>query len=125
MAIDINLKTRPATMTIERATGALHIVWADNHASFFALRWLRSNCPCATCREERRAAAEQSDPLRLHSGPLPSIEVAGAELVGNYAIRLDWKDGHSTGIYPFSALRASCPCAECNPKGQPPLLAVD
>lgn len=125
MAINTALKTRPITMTVDRAAAVLRIMWADNHASLYALRWLRSNCPCATCREERRSAAEQSDPLRLHSGPLPSSEVIGAELVGNYAVRLDWKDGHSTGIYPFSALRASCPCAECNPKGQPPLLAVD
>ena len=26
--------------------------------------------------------------------------------VGRYAIQIDWSDGHSTGIYSFSRLRA-------------------
>ncbi len=120
-----SFSTRPQALTVERAAGVLHINWMDGHTSQFALRWLRANCPCASCREERRMAAEDADPLRLHSGPLPSAEVVGAQLVGSYAIRLDWSDGHSTGIYPFSSLRACCPCPACNPKGQPPLLAVD
>ena len=62
------------------------------------------------------------DPLKLMSGPLPSNEIANAELVGNYAVRFDWSDGHSTGIYGFSTLRSSCPCPECSPDGPPPLL---
>jgi DUF971 family protein len=66
----------------------------------FSLAWLRGNCPCATCREERRAAAENTDPLRLVSTPPPSTAVAAAEFVGHYAIRLTWDDGHATGIYP-------------------------
>ncbi len=63
-----------------------------------------------------------TDPLRLVTDPVPSTEIAGAEFVGNYAIRFTWQDGHDTGIYAFSALRESCPCAECNPDGPPPLL---
>jgi DUF971 family protein len=125
MATEATLSRRPRNLTIERAAGVLRIEWTDGHASHFELRWLRANCPCASCREERRAIADDSDPLRLHSGPLPSTEVIGAQLVGNYAIRLDWSDGHNTGIYPFSSLRACCPCPECNPDGPPPLLAVD
>ena len=38
----------------------------------------------------------------------PSIEA-----VGNYAIRIVWRDGHSTGIYPFQYLRDICPCPAC------------
>ena len=113
-----NLHTRPIDIAIERATGTLKITWADQHVSLFALRWLRAHCPCATCREEQRVARE--DPLSLR--PMPSAEIAGAELVGNYAVRLQWSDGHSSGIYAFSSLRNSCPCKECNPKGPPPLL---
>jgi DUF971 family protein len=99
----------------------LRIQWADGHSSEFSLAWLRANCPCATCREERRERAE-SGGLVLQSGPPPSSQVVGAELVGSYAMRIDWSDGHSTGIYPFAALRASCPCPDCNPGGPPPLL---
>lgn len=114
-----NLQTRPIDIAIERATNTLKISWADGHASIFPLRWLRTNCPCATCREDVRAASE--DPLSLR--PMPSSEVEAAELVGNYALRLQWKDGHSAGIYTFSSLRNSCPCPDCNPNGPPALLS--
>jgi DUF971 family protein len=112
---------RPVEIQVERAAGTLRLVWADGHASLFALPWLRANCPCATCREERREAAESSG-LRLMSGPPPSTQIASAELVGAYALRLVWSDGHDAGIYPFSALRAACPCGVCTPSGPVPLL---
>jgi DUF971 family protein len=115
-------RNRPKNLTVDRPSGVLRVVWHDGHASEYSLRWLRAHCPCATCREERRAVLLNSDPLRLSSGPLPSTEIASAELVGNYAVRFDWSDGHNTGIYVFSALRDSCPCAVCNPNGPPPLL---
>ena len=113
---------RPTQITIDRAAGVMQVTWQDNHHSAFSLAWLRGNCPCATCREERRAAAENSNPLRLVSTPPPSTAVTEAEFVGHYAIRLTWGDSHATGIYPFSGLRACCPCIECNPDGPPPLV---
>ena len=32
-----------------------------------------------------------------------------AEMVGNYAIRIDWSDGHASGIYSFQYLRDISP----------------
>jgi DUF971 family protein len=116
---------RPQSLTVERAKGLLRVQWQDGHASAYALTWLRSNCPCATCREERRAAVLETNELKLMSGPLPSAEITAAELVGHYAVRFTWGDGHNTGIYVFSALRACCPCYQCNPNGAPPLLPDD
>jgi len=113
---------KPRDIAIDRAASLLTITWADTHCSAYPLRWLRANCPCATCREERRTAALETDFFKLSSGPLPSTQIAGAELVGNYAIRLQWTDNHDTGIYAFVLLRASCPCPQCNPAGAPPLL---
>lgn len=115
----INLSTRPKAIAVERSKGELVIEWANQHTSVFVLRWLRANCPCATCREERRSAALETDILKLSSGPLPSMQIADATLVGNYAIRLVWTDGHDAGIYAFSLLRASCPCVICHPAGPP------
>ena len=34
-------------------------------------------------------------------------------LVGAYAIKIDWSDGHNTGIYAFDTLFAICPCEDC------------
>jgi DUF971 family protein len=33
--------------------------------------------------------------------------------VGAYGLRINWSDGHSTGIYTFERLLAGCPCARC------------
>ncbi len=110
---------QPIDLTVDRSAGDLTIDWADGHRSQFRLAWMRSVCPCASCREERRQAEE--DPLRLSVGPPPDAGVGSAELVGNYAIRFTWSDGHGNGIYGFSSLRASCPCPECN-RGEPQAL---
>ncbi len=119
-----NPENQPLDLVVQRERGLLRIKWADGHASAYSLLWLRSQCPCATCREERRERLmeEASGSFRLNSGPQPSAEVVAAELVGAYALRPEWGDGHNTGIYPFSSLRRSCPCAECNPGGAPPLV---
>jgi DUF971 family protein len=41
------------------------------------------------------------------------IELDQMEAVGLFGIRPYWKDGHSTGIYGLSLLRALCPCDAC------------
>ena len=117
---------KPRNLKVDRAAGTLDVLWADGHVSVFALSWLRANCPCATCREARRKAiaptADLDMELSLSSGPKYSDQVVSAEFVGGYAIRITWADGHDTGIYAFTSLRASCPCDQCNPDGPPPLI---
>jgi DUF971 family protein len=115
---------RPIDIVVDRNAGQLQITWQDGVTDSYPLDWLRAHCPCATCMEERREAAANVNELRLHTGPLPSTEIAGAELVGNYAIRLDWSDGHSTGIYPFIELRSAAESAkESEGKGLADLLS--
>jgi DUF971 family protein len=41
------------------------------------------------------------------------IDLDQMEPVGLFGVRPYWKDGHSTGIYGLSLLRAICPCDEC------------
>ncbi|MYC97414.1 MAG: DUF971 domain-containing protein [Caldilineaceae bacterium SB0661_bin_32] len=103
---------QPTDLTVDTSAGEFTIDWADGHRSVYRLAWMRSVCPCASCREDRRQA--EADPLRLAVGPPPDPKVDSAELVGNYAIRFTWADGHGNGIYGFSSLRASCPCSTCN-----------
>jgi DUF971 family protein len=88
----------------------LRIRWRDEHVSEFPPRLLRLACPCAGCVDEmtgRRTLRETSVPEGIH--PL------AITYVGRYALRIDWSDGHSTGIYPFEYLRRLCPCAACAP----------
>ena len=110
---------RPQDIAIDRAAATVTIKWADRHVSVYRLDWLRANCPCATCREERWEAGQESDEWSLSAAQPPTAELAGADLVGGYAIQFEWADGHSSGIYSFAALRRSCPCEECNADGPP------
>jgi DUF971 family protein len=41
------------------------------------------------------------------------LKMLGVEPVGNYAIRINWSDGHNSGIYTWDHFRKICPCAEC------------
>ncbi|MDB4969478.1 MAG: hypothetical protein JWN44_5167 [Myxococcales bacterium] len=87
---------------------SITLVWDDEHKSVYPARDLRLACRCAECIEEMTGK-----PL-LDPGRVPgAVRARAIKLVGNYAMNIDWSDGHSTGIYNFRALRASCPCDEC------------
>ncbi len=90
----------------------LRIQWSDGHSSIYAMQQLRDACPCATCKAERAAGPHARDLLK----PVPTLgalESPTIEPVGRYALRIAWRDGHSTGIYPFTYLRSLCRCEEC------------
>lgn len=83
----------------------LDITWADGTRSVYTLAYLRSHCPCASCKKEREEQSTRKTRLNLLS-PTPSsgLRALQAELVGNYALRIDWSDQHSSGIYSFEYL---------------------
>jgi len=90
----------------------LEIQWQDGSEAIYSLSHLRSMCPCAQCKETRKASDKPSNKLSLtilpgnYSDPLT---VVNAELVGNYALRLEWSDNHASGIYSFDYLRSIAP----------------
>jgi ATP-binding protein involved in chromosome partitioning len=95
----------PAKLDLKKDKG-LTIVWADGRTSTFDLATLRSMCPCAKCKEERDESAKSKSLLKVLPGNYTQdLKIASAELVGNYAIKLAWTDGHDTGIYSFTFLR--------------------
>jgi DUF971 family protein len=81
----------------------LAIVWSDGTESYLALDLLRRRCPCALCAGEKDIFGN------VYGGKAKlvdnSFELAGLELVGGYAIRPRWRDGHESGIYSFPYLR--------------------
>jgi ATP-binding protein involved in chromosome partitioning len=86
----------------------LGVVWNDGHASRYDVRDLRLACPCAHCIQEWTGEVmvkPETVPVDVH--PL------GLQPVGNYGLRLDWSDGHATGIYTYDRLRSFCGCAAC------------
>ena len=89
---------------------AIDITWLDNHHSSYGFEFLRWSCPCAICRGEGGKPGVLATTERL----MPEqIELTDVGPVGNYAMSITWKDGHSTGIYSWEYLRHLCPCPDC------------
>ncbi len=99
----MNDSTTPVNLHLKKSE-ALLIAWADGVQSELPLRTLRKYCPCAGCRGERDILGRTLMPIvaTTYDGP---ITATGAELVGNYGLKIEWSDGHSAGIYTFEYLR--------------------
>lgn len=99
---------RPAEVGPTEDGQRLRIRWEDGHVSEFEPRFLRLACPCAGCVEEMTGR-----PLLDPASVAEHIYPTEIRYVGRYALKFDWSDGHSTGIYPFRQLRKLCRCLEC------------
>lgn len=78
----------------------LAITWSDGEESTYVVFDLRVKCPCATCVDEFTGEV-RLDPASVP----PDVRPTRVESVGNYAIRIEWSDGHDTGIYAYDYLR--------------------
>jgi DUF971 family protein len=108
------ISTDPEHIAISKSKG-IHIDWKDAHRSEYGLEYLRDRCPCASCTgahgtPPRPKAGENNNPFQMYA---PKLKMTNVEPVGNYAIRIVWSDGHSTGIYSYEHLRKICPCPLC------------
>lgn len=125
MPIPIDLRRKPTEIKVQVSTGAgLDVVWSDGHASHYDFPYLRERCPCAMCNDERtkKAAFDANAAPVASRAPVPSsvlpmfkpkAKARAAHAVGNYALQIDFTDGHSTGIYSYDYLRTICPCEDC------------
>lgn len=129
MPTALDLRKKPQSIKIHVSTGAgVDVAWADGHTSHYDFTYLREMCPCANCKDERarKAEAEQkglgAPPEAPTGGPLgssvlpmfkPKPKARHAEAIGNYAIQLEFTDGHKAGIYSYEYLRMVCPCETC------------
>ncbi len=83
------------------------IRWQDGHESIYPARELRLACPCAGCLDEVTGA------IRIIATNIPqNVHPLKIDLVGRYAISIQWSDGHNTGIYAFDRLRKMCSCCQ-------------
>lgn len=77
----------------------LKLSWNNGKQSLVTFRDLRFLCPCASCVDEgtglRKIKKEDID---------PNVVPMRIETVGNYALRVQWSDGHDTGIYSYDYL---------------------
>ena len=84
-----------------RDARTLSMLWEDGRRNDFDVLDLRLACPCALCVEEM-SGRPLLDPKSIR----PDVTPRTITSVGNYAITINWNDGHSTGIYSFEHLRA-------------------
>jgi len=115
MPIPIESRKKPIDVKVRVSTGeGVDIVWADGHTSHYDFAYLRDNCPCALCNDEREKA-KQFGGKATAALPMfkPKVTAKGANAVGNYAVQIQFSDGHATGIFSFEHLRELCPCDQC------------
>ena len=118
MPLPIDSRKKPATVKVHVTSGAgVDITWSDGHASHYDFAYLRDECPCATCNDERirKSAFAGAGPASTAALPMfkPKPRAQAATTVGNYAIQITFTDGHATGIFSYDHLRNICPCADC------------
>lgn len=101
MPLDLPETPAPTSVEVDRETG-LTLTWPDGSTSSFTLAELRVNCPCAECRGVRE---QGRIPGPGEHAPVP-LRAEDAQLVGGWGIQIRWSDGHDTGIYAWSILRA-------------------
>lgn len=89
---------------------ALTVQWSDGRVSIYPIAYLRRMSPSADARALREEMA--TNPLTVlpssaGAGGSPSqpLTATGADLVGHYAVRIVFSDGHDTGIYSWEYLR--------------------
>ncbi|MEN8114062.1 MAG: DUF971 domain-containing protein [Actinomycetota bacterium] len=91
------MDAEPSAISVDAES--VTITWTDEVATSISGRRLRSSCPCAECREH-----EERTTSFVEIGGRNTI--ADAQLVGGYALRFTFGDGHADGIYPYHVLRA-------------------
>ncbi len=99
------MRLAPAQLDLDRARG-LTITSNDGQASFYPIAHLRKWSPSAEARQTRDELA--ANPLAvLPAGGVHADDLTAEslEMVGNYAVRITFSDGHRTGLYSWEWLR--------------------
>lgn len=112
----------PTRLDLKKDRG-LAVEWPDGSTSYYSIAYLRRMSPSAEARALREEMA--SNPLTVlpkaaarGPGPGAVITAESAELVGNYALRIRFSDGHDTGIYSWQYLREIDPEKRQHDAGQ-------
>jgi DUF971 family protein len=95
------LSDPPTNIRAFQSEQVLEVTWPEGRVDRFPYRVLRSECPCAACRNEW-TGERMLDPKSIR----PDLKLESMENVGTYAIQLAWNDGHSSGLFTWEGLRA-------------------
>ncbi len=97
---------QPKHLDLKKDKG-LSVQWQDGTTSYYSIALLRRMSPSADMKQLREEMSR--NPLTVlpsgPAGPRAPLTALDAELVGNYALRIRFSDGHDTGIYSWTYLR--------------------
>lgn len=106
----------PAKLDLKKDKG-LTVEWSDGTTSYYSIAYLRRMSPSADMRQLREEV--KKNPLTVlpasaarAAGPLVATD---AELVGNYALKITFSDGHATGLFSWEYLRSIDPALKTGP----------
>lgn len=94
----------PAPSRIEVIGNTLSLQWDNGEDSYLDASLLRSESPSADNKGETDIFGQVSGGQAKRE--FPDIEIIKVNPVGNYAIRIIFSDGHSTGIFSWEYLRS-------------------
>lgn len=89
----------PVDIQAKKDAGVLVVAWRDRTAEM-PFPELRRACQCAQCVHEW-TGEQILDPATVPE----DISIESMDLVGNYALRIRWTDGHHSGLYTWERLR--------------------
>jgi len=101
----------PKHLDLKKDRG-LTILWPDGSTSYYSINLLRRMSPSADMRQLREEI--RKNPLTVlpsgssrggSGGGSGALTIEDAEMVGNYAIKFRFSDGHASGIYTWGYLR--------------------
>lgn len=89
----------PTNIRALQGEQVLELTWEGGGVARLPYKYLRGECPCASCRNEW-TGERILDPQSIRD----DLKLEGMEQIGNYAVRLGWSDGHSSGLYTWETL---------------------
>ena len=90
----------PVELRFNRSTKSLTVAFDDNTKAVIPYQYLREESPSA----ENKGHGNGPPPPRA---PIPAdIDVVNAEQTGRYAVRIEFSDGHRTGLYTWELLKS-------------------
>ena len=78
----------------------ISLKWPDGERATVSNRAVRLSCRCALCMNELTGEL-----LLRDERIAPDIAPTKITPLGNYALGIDWNDGHTSGIYPYATIR--------------------
>ncbi|MFN3163618.1 MAG: gamma-butyrobetaine hydroxylase-like domain-containing protein [Pseudohongiellaceae bacterium] len=91
----------PTAIDLHKKSGILELTYDDGGRFQLSAEFLRVHSPSA----EVRGHGKGQEVLQIGKR---DVAITAIRPVGNYAIRLDFSDGHNTGIFSWSYLRELC-----------------